>query len=78
MQKLGKKFPDHLQKSVRILITEYLRQKNLMITQHIIGQSCSLFSKVLVYQSFLKIPNPPYPLVPSLVRSVHNHRWYEL
>jgi len=32
-------------KSAKILITEFYRHENLLITQHAIGQTCTLFSK---------------------------------
>jgi len=51
MQKLTKKFPDHLYKYACILMTESSGHKNLLITQHKTGHSCTLFSKARVCQS---------------------------
>jgi len=70
MQKLGKKFPNYLEKSACILMTEFYGQKNLLMTQRKIDLSCALFSKKRVCQSLLKTSNV-WKL--SLVRSGHNY-----
>jgi len=43
---------------------EFYGNKNLLITQHKICQSFTLFSKAWVCQTLLKILNAVYPLVP--------------
>jgi len=43
---------------------EFYGHKNLLITQHKNGWSCTLFSKAQVCQSLVKIPNAAYQLVP--------------
>jgi len=45
-------------------MTESYGNKNFLITQLKIGQSCTLFPIALVCQSRLKILNVAYPLVP--------------
>jgi len=54
-------------------LTEFYGHKNLLVKQHKIGQSCTLFSKAWVFQSLSKIPHATYPLVP-LFRQVWSQR----
>jgi len=56
-------------------MTEFHGPKNLLITQHKIGYSCTLFSKVRVCQVLLWSQMYRIRLFRSLVRSGHNHRW---
>jgi len=44
-------------------MSELYGHKNFLMTQHKIGQSCTLFSKAWICQSLLKTPNAVYPLV---------------
>jgi len=45
-------------------MTEFYGHKNLLITEHKVGQSCTLFSKARVWQNFFKIPNAAFLHVP--------------
>ena len=48
MQKLGKKFPDHLQKSAWIPMTEFYGHNNHLIIQHKNWPELHQFSEVRV------------------------------
>ena len=51
MQKLGKKFPDLLQKCAWILMTEFIGHKESSDSTAKNNHSCTLFSKARVCQS---------------------------
>jgi len=78
LQKLGKKFPDHLQKSELIFRAEFYENKNILITQDKIGQSYSLLSQPRICQSLLKIPNATYPTVLLSGQVWSHHCWCDL
>jgi len=46
------------------LMTVFYVNKNLLVTQHKIDQSCALFSKAQVCQRLLMIPNAAFPFSP--------------
>jgi len=52
MQELGKKFPERLQKSAGILMTEFYGHKNVLMIQRKTGQSCTSFPKYGFVRAF--------------------------
>jgi len=52
MQELGKKFPERLQKSAGILMTEFYGHKNVLMIQRKTGQSCTSFQNTGLSEPF--------------------------
>ena len=75
MQKLGKKPPDHLQKSALTFNDRIYWEKSANTEK--IGQSCTLFSKPGFVRAFTRSRTQCIRLFLALVRSDHSHRWCE-